>query len=110
MVHSHAVPPGNIHKTPDVRGDFSTSAQVLHGRRCGSRVRDHHRDDVAVFRREVFDHHVHVHEVRVEVPVGGLTWCFVVTTEIETEGIYGELLCQLLLVNIIFVAHGAVEK
>lgn len=73
---------------------------------------NHHRDDVSVFRFEVFDYHVDVHDVRVEVPVNELTGRFVApaevsgkhefqsvlferggdSPEIETEGIYGELL------------------
>jgi hypothetical protein len=120
----HPVPPRNVHETLDVRGVFSISTQVPHGHLRRSRMGNHHRDDVTVFRFEVFDHHVDVHDIRVRSPRNVLPGRFVAAAEfqvsfnkhgfrvrqfggtspeIETEGIYGELLSQLLLVNVVFM-------
>jgi len=48
-------------------------------------MRNHHRDDVSVFRFKVFDHHVDVHDIRVEVPVGELTGRFVAAAEVPSS-------------------------
>lgn len=109
----HPIPPRNVYETLDVRGGFPISTQIPHRDHRSFRMGNHHRDDVSVFRFEVFDYHVDVHDVRVEVPVNELTGRFVApaevsskhefqsvlfergggdSPEIETEGIYGELL------------------
>jgi hypothetical protein len=46
-------------------------------------VANHHRDDVTVFGFEVFDHHVDVRDIRLEVPERVLPRCFVATTELK---------------------------
>jgi len=46
---------------------------------------NNHRDDVAVFRFEVFDHHIEVHDIRVEVAVRVLAGRFVATAEVPSS-------------------------
>ena len=78
-----SVPPRNVYERFDVRGAFFMGTQIPHGRHRPSRVGNNHRDNVTVFRFEVFDHHVDVHDVRIEVPEGVLPWCFVAAAEFE---------------------------
>lgn len=59
------------------------SAQVSHSHCRPPRVGNHHRNDVTVFRFEVLDHYVNVHDIRFEAPVTILPWCFVATTEFK---------------------------
>ena len=59
----HAVPPGNIHETSDLRGDLFIFAQISHCHPRSSRVRNDSRHDVTVLRFKVFDHNVYVHDV-----------------------------------------------
>jgi hypothetical protein len=58
--------------------------QVPHGRHRPSRVGNHHCDDIAVFRPEVFDHHVDVHDLQIGIPEGVLPGRFVVAAEFES--------------------------
>ena len=55
----------------------------MHGHQRRSRVGNHRRDDVTVFRFKVSDHHVDVYDIRLEVPVGVLPRRFVATTEVQ---------------------------
>ena len=77
----HPIPPRNIYKILNVRGDFYMSAQVPNGRPRPSRVGNHHRDDVTIFRLEVFDHHANVRDVRLEIPMTEFPRCFVATAK-----------------------------
>ena len=79
------VPSHNIHEKLDVRGGFFICTQVPHDHRRRFRVGNHHRDDVTVFRSEVSDHHVEVHDIRVEVPVSARPWCLMVTAEFPSS-------------------------
>lgn len=69
----------------DVRGDFPISTQIPHGHHRPSRMGNYHRDHVAVFRFEVFDHYVDVHDILIEVPVSVSTGCFMATAEIPSS-------------------------
>lgn len=79
---SYPIPPRNIYETLDVLGIF-VGTQIMHGHQRRSRVGNHRRDDVTVFRFKVSDHHVDVYDIRLEVPVGVLPRRFVATTEVQ---------------------------